>query len=220
MLRKIPYLFVLLTLYSCSSVTLVESWKNPDIVLFHAFKVLVVGLSADEEAREYFEGEMVREFTQRDVDAMRSIDLFDVEFTTAVSSESELDEVEQQLLDKDFDAILFTKVVGVENHRTFRQQIKDMDSYHQTFSENYLWSREQVLDQEMERSFPVYHVETSLYCICPGKERELIWRVLVDVTDPKDVDSVVDEYVRLLVAAMEEQDLIFFKPIPNESTSL
>lgn len=213
-------LCLVLLLQSCSSVNLVEHWKNPDIVLFHAHKVLVVGLSSDDTARERFEGLMVKELNEREVAAMRSVDLFDIEFTTAVASEKELDLVEQQLIERDFDAILFTKVVGVENHRTFRQQLRDVDSYYQTFSENYLWSRDQVLDQEMEQNFPVYHVETSLYCICPTKDRELIWRVLVDVTDPRDINQVIDDYVRLLITSMEEQDIILYKPIPDESTSL
>lgn len=220
-MKKLITLFLVTTMiYGCSSVQLVDSYKDPDVVIFHAFKVLVVGLSQDDEARVTFESMMVEEFLDRDVEAMRSIDIFDVEFTSAVRSEEELDEVEQQLLDKDFDAILFSKVVGVENHRSIRQQVRDAEDYYQTFSENYLWSRNQVMNQEMEQSFPIYHVETSLYCICPGKKRQLIWRVLIDITDPKDMKAVVKDYVQLLLTAMEEEDIIIFKPLDHETTSL
>jgi len=60
-------------------------------------------------------------------------------------------------------------------------------------------------------NFTVYHAETSLYCICGGKERALIWRGSIDITDPKNIEKTVDDYVKLVVIAMEEQDLIFRK---------
>ena len=100
-------------LMGCSSAELVENWKNPDIVLFDANKVLIVGMTQNEDARDDYETKLHREFKQRGVESMRSLDLFDVEFTSAERSEQELAEVEQQLLDKDFDAILFTKVIGI-----------------------------------------------------------------------------------------------------------
>jgi hypothetical protein len=46
---------------------------------------------------------------------MRSLDVFDINFTDSRKTEKEHDNVEQSLLDKDFNAILFTKIVGSEN---------------------------------------------------------------------------------------------------------
>lgn len=213
-------IFLLLALLGCSSAELVENWKNPDIVLFDANKVLIVGMTQNDEARDHFESQLHKEFKQRGVESMRSLDLFDVEFTSAKRSEEELAEVEQTLLDKDFDAILLTKVIGIESIENYRKKIANLDNYLGGFDDDYLGHQSIYYDPEYYDNYTIYHAETSLYCICEGKERELIWRGSIDITDPIDVKKTIKDYVVLVVTAMEEQDLIFRKESKNEITSL
>ncbi|MDX1314040.1 MAG: hypothetical protein R3356_00945 [Eudoraea sp.] len=203
-------------LLGCSSAEIVDNWKNPDIVIFDAYKVLVVGMTPNEEGRKMFETKMVREFKRSGVEAMRSIDLFDVEFTNTARTEAELDEVESQLLARDFDAILFTKVLGSENRQSFQKRMSDMDAHYGRFQEDYLSHQEIYYDTNYYEDFTVYHVETSLYCICVDKERSLIWRCAIDVTDPANIRKTVDDYIELVVVAMREQDLIFHKEESEE----
>ena len=212
-------LTLLVLLLGCSSAQIVSNWKNPEIVIFDAYKVLVVGMTPNEEGRELFETKMVREFKRGGVEAVRSIDLFDVEFTNTPRTEEELDVVEEQLLAKDFDAILFTKVLGSENRQSFQKRMSDMDNYYGRFSDDYLTHQDIYYDDEYYEEFTVYHAETSLYCICVGKERSLIWRCAIDVTDPASIRKTVDDYVELVVLAMTEQDLIFHKEETGETTS-
>lgn len=213
-------IILLMGLMGCSSVELVENWKNPDIVLFHAEKVLLVGMTQNMDARKAYETQLYREFKKRGVEAMRSIDLFDVEFTSSERSEEELAAVEQQLLDRDFDAILFTKVVGMDNIESFRKSMANLDEYYGGFEEDYLRHQNIYYDSEYYEDFSIYHTETSLYCICAEKERELIWRGSIDISDPIDVKKTIDDYIKLVVLAMEEQDLIFSKETKNEITGL
>lgn len=207
----------MMALMGCSSVELVENWKNPDIVLFHAEKVLLVGMTQNMDAREAYETKLYREFKKRGVKSMRSIDLFDVEFTSSERSEEELAAVEQQLLDKDFDAILFTKVVGMENIESFRKSMANLDEYYGGFEEDYLQHQNIYYDSEYYEDYSIYHTETSLYCICVEKKRELIWRSSIDISDPINVKKTIDDYIKLVVLAMEEQDLIFRKETKNQS---
>ncbi len=212
---------VALLFMGCSSTELVDSWKNPEIVIFDASKVLVVGMTSNLKGQEDFETKMKRQFTKRGVEAMRSIDLFDVGFTDSERSEEELDEVEQSLLDKDFDAILFTKILGSEDKQTFRKSMADLDSYYGTFKEDYISHQDIYYDENYYDEYKVYRAETSLYCICVGKERQLIWRGIIDITDPSNIKNTVDDYIKLVVFALEEQDLIFHKEEDKEaSTSL
>src|SRR5690606_16178051 len=127
-MRKLILLSVLI-LTGCSSVNLIENWKNPDIVLFHADKVLVVGMAEDQDVRENFESGLKKEFDKRKVEAMRSLDVFDIDLTASGKTEEDLDNVEQSLLDKDFDAILFTKVTGSEDRQSFLKTISNWDNY-------------------------------------------------------------------------------------------
>jgi hypothetical protein len=208
--------------FGCSSVSLVENWKNPDIVLFDADKVLIVGMTQNEEARANFEDQLKREFTKRNVEAMSSLDVFDVNFTDTRKTEQELDDVEQSLLDKGFDAILFTKIIGSEDRRSFMKTISSWDNYQGRFNDDYLTHQDIYYDEGYYDTFTVYHAQTTLYCICEGKERAMIWRGSIDITDPENVEKSVKDYIKLVVLALEEQDLIFRKEkqANNEVTGL
>ncbi|MEO9513085.1 MAG: hypothetical protein ABJN84_01895 [Flavobacteriaceae bacterium] len=199
----------MLLLLGCSSTRLVSTWKNPDIVLFDAYKVLVVGMSQDENVQLLFETRLKEALSTKGVEAMRSVDLFDVAFTTSEKSEEELTEVEQQLLDKGFDAILFTKVVGTENRRTFRERINNISEIYTRFSADYLEHQDIYYNPEYYETFNIYNVETSLYCICVDKERELIWRGYINVAEPSNMEKTIDSYIKLIAGKMGEQDVIF-----------
>jgi hypothetical protein len=205
---------------SCSSIQLVENWKSPDIVIFDANKVLVVGMTQNKEAREDFETKLTKEFTKRDIEAMRSLDLFDVEFTSSKKSEQEIAAVEDLLIERDFDAILFTKVTGSESKKTFRKRLSEVGGIYGSFRDDYLQYQDIYYRDNYYEEFMVYHAETSLYCICVGKERQLIWRGSIDITDPQDVNKTIDDYIKLIVLALEEQDIIFRKNRKNEITGL
>lgn len=207
-------------IFSCSSASLVENWKNPDIVIFDANKVLLVGISGDEESRVDFESRLQKEFEMRDVDAMRSIDVFDVNFTNTKRTEKELDALEQSLLDKGFDAILLTKIVGSESRQSFRKSLNELYKSKEGFNEDYRRHQGIYHDEQYYEVYTVYNAETSLYCICEGKERSLIWRGNVDILDPDNVQKTIKDYVKLIVLAMEEQDLIFRKEESNEATGI
>ena len=221
-IMKNLFVVILLTtlLYSCSSTQLVNNWKDPDTVLFHAYKVLIVGMTENETVREDFENKLKAAFDKRDVEAVRSLDLFDVQFTTAKQSEKQLSEVEGQLLDKDFDAILFTKVIGSEDKRTLRAKLSNVDRYLNTFQDDYLRHQGIYYEDDYYETFTVFHAETALYCICVGKERQTIWKAGIDITDPQNFQKSIDDYVKLVILAMEEQDLIFHKKEKNEVTGL
>lgn len=213
-------ILIVLVLMGCSSTSLVTNWKNPDIVLFDANKVLLVGMTANEEARIQFETKLQNEFSKRKIESLRSIDLFDVEFVSSEKSEEELSEVEQQLLNKDFDAILFTKIIGSQNKETFRKRMANMDWSLNSFNDDYLEHQPIFYKDDYYEEFTIYHAETSLYCICEGKERELIWRGNIDLIDPVNIDKTIDDYIKLVVFALKEQDLIFRKEHRDEITGL
>lgn len=218
-MKKILYP-ILLLLMGCSSTSLVTEWKNPDIVIFDTNKVLIVGMTKNEDARLKFETKLKEEFSKRNIEAFRSVDLFDIAFTSSERSEEELSEVEQQLLDKDFDAILFTKVIGYESRKTFRRKINEFDGLITSFRDDYLSNQSIYYDDEYYGQFMVYNAETSLYCICVGKERELIWRGNIDIMNPNNVKKSVDDYVRLIVLALKQQDFIFRKDPEDESAGI
>jgi len=98
--------------------------------------------------------------------------------------------------------------------------MSDIDDMFTSFSDDYLEHQNIYYETDYYDEYTVYNAETSLYCICVGKERELIWRGTIDITDPENIDKVVDDYVKLIVFALKEQDIIFHKESENEITGL
>jgi hypothetical protein len=209
-MKKLVGLLIFIVL-GCSETELVSTWKNPDIVIFNANKVLVVGMTPNTQSRQNFESRMVEKFEERGVEAMRSIDLFDVSFTSSARSEAELEIFEEQLLDKDFDAILFTKILGSETRQTLARKLSDLDRHNGRFKDDYLRHQNIYYDDEYYKQFTVYIVETSLYCICVEKEMELIWRGVLEIPDPIEAERTIEEYIDLVKSALEEEDIIFRK---------
>ncbi|WFO14763.1 hypothetical protein M601_012505 [Cellulophaga baltica 4] len=210
-MKKTLLFVVLLALASCKTTKLVDEYKNPENVVFTAYKVLLVGMTPNEESRVAFENRLKEEFDKRKIESMRSIDLFDVNFTASAKTEEELKAVERQLLDKDFDAVLFAKVLGSESKQTLRKKISDWGNYTGRFRDDYFQHQDIYNNDGSYDQFKVYHTETTLYCICEGKEQSMVWRGSIDLTDPKNIDKSIDEYVNLVVAAMEAQDVLFHK---------
>ncbi len=210
---KLGIIFCALFLLSCSSTHLVSNWKNPEYVLFDAYQVLIVGMTQNEENRIRFETKLQKEFNKRGIEAIRSVDLFDVALTSSQKSEEELSKVEQQLLDKGFDAILLTKIVGSENRQSLKRKMIDINDIYGKFKDDYLQHQGIYYETDYYDEYTVYHAETSLYCICVDKERELIWRGGIDITDPVDIDKSMKDYVKLVTIALEEQDIIFRKEL-------
>ncbi|KAA2219861.1 DUF2207 domain-containing protein [Maribacter flavus] len=209
-MKKILFLFTVL-LMGCSSTSLIENWKDPDTVLFNANKVLLVGMTQNKEAQNAFEGQLQKEFEKRDVEAWKSLDVFDVTFTNSKKSEEELDKVEQSLLDKGFDAILFTKITGSENRENFLKSMSRWEDGQVRFNDDYLEHQGIYFDEAYYENFKVYFAETTLYCICEGKERAMIWRGIIEIMDPSNVNKAIKDYVNLVVTALEKQDLLFIQ---------
>lgn len=194
--------------YSCTSTQLIKEWKNPTIDTLFVSKVLIVGMTPNLKARKKFEKLLKKEYESRGIEAVMSLELFDPTFTTDKKSPLELKVIEKQLTDNFFDAVLFTKIVGVEDKGDYIITYKDDKSLDINFQEDYYRNQEIYYNPKYYEEYKVYHAETSLYCICPTKDRELVWKGYIDIVDPTSINETVNDYVNLLMIALEEQHLI------------
>ncbi|WP_420593105.1 hypothetical protein [Robiginitalea biformata] len=197
-----------LAILGCSSLKLESEYKDPDRVLFHANKLLVVGITPDMAVREDFETRLREVFSGEGIETVRSIDLFDVAFTQTPQTEEELDRVEQQLLDKDFDAILLTKVVGTERHTNLAQSLGEIGAAYERFSRDYVVHQDIYFDKAYYEAPTDYYTETSLYCICVGKERSLVWRNNILISNPRNPEKAIRDYIRMISNRMEHNQVL------------
>lgn len=52
----------------------------------------------------------------------------------------------------------------------------------------------------------------------PTKDRELIWKGYIDITDPYSVAETVNDYVKLVTIVLEEQNLMAPKSYNDKIT--
>ena len=201
---------------SCSTTQLVDSWRNPDVEEFASNKILIVGMTADTEARVKFEKRLKKEYESRGIEAVMSLEVFSASLTTDEKSEAELKELENKLIDDGFDSILFSKLIGIDDKITYNSTYKDLNYTYRSFRDDYYTNQDIYFNPEYYIKYKVYHAETSLYCICPVKDRELIWKGYIDIVDPENTKRSIDDYVDLVMYALEQEQLLNVKEQPKE----
>lgn len=82
-----------------------------------------------------------------------------------------------------FDAILFTKVICIERSVNVIDSYQSFANKFQTF-EDYL-GNQHFYSKNEEVRYQVYTTETSLFCICSEKERDVLWRTEIEVAATK-----------------------------------
>lgn len=208
-MKKISLLALLLfVLYSCSSAQLVESWKNPEIDSYQPTKVLIVGLTSEMKARKKFEKQLKKEFNARGVEAVMSVDIMNGSNLNERMTEADMNDLETQLILDEFDTILLTKIIGVDDRIAYKKDYGGYDETRRRFTQEYLMYQDVFYNPEYYKEYTIYHAETSMFCICPTKDRELIWKGYIDITDPSNIEQTVKDYVRLAVLVLEEEQLI------------
>ena len=197
-------------LVGCGSAKVTQQYKSSDTDYFEANKVLVVGISADKNLRRSFEDRMISSLKKENVIAVKSIDFFEQSFTDNKKSIKELNKIENQLLAAGFDAILFTKITGQQSKVTMVDAYRNFSKSNQTF-EDYYYSNQHVYFKEQQERYQVYTTETSLFCICPGKERELLWRGEIELVDSANLNRNVSTYINALFKNLKENNLLLLK---------
>ncbi|WP_046744599.1 hypothetical protein [Kordia zhangzhouensis] len=211
-MKRLFLLLPLLFLYSaCTTTQLIDHWKNPDIDYYEPQKVLIVGLTSNIEARQKFETQLKKEFEARGSVAMTSLSLFDPSLHPEKMTKEELQQIEKKLVDDGFDTIFFTKIIGVEDKIQYKENYHEYDETYRKFADEYLMYQDVFYNPSYYESYTIYHCETSMYCICPTKERELLWKGYIDVVDPTSINESVTDYINLAIAVLEHEQLILPK---------
>jgi len=209
-IRFSAVLVLAILMVGCGSTKVTQQYRNPDSINFEANKVLIVGISANKEVRRSYEMKMVDALEKQDVIAVKSVDFFETSFTDNRQSLEHLNTIENKLLDAGFDAILVTKITDRESRVTMVDAYRNFAKSYQSF-EDYYYGNQHLYFKEGKEQYQVYTTETSLYCICPGKERELLWRGEIEVVDADKVNRNINSYISVLFKTLKENKLLLLE---------
>ncbi|WGD34263.1 hypothetical protein [Olleya sp. YS] len=207
-MKKIIYPFLILLFFSCDSTQLKDRWISPEADNYTLEKVYVIGLTDHLEAREKFEKKLQSQLASRGIEASISLNTMNEDFLSKKRTEEDLNTLEERLLKEGYDAIVFSKVVGIKNKIKYKEDYSDFNNNHKRFNDDYLMYQDQFFNPDAYEEYQVYNAETSIYCICPTKDRTLIWKGYIDIIDPDNVNETVNDYLKLLILVLEEDGVI------------
>jgi len=204
------FILILSTLLSlgCAATQWTTEYISDEAETYQANKVLVVGLSEDADLRKSFETQMVTSLEEYGLAAVRSGDFFETNFIDQHQTEADLNAIEGQLLEASFDVILLSKVVGTEEKVNTMDDVREVSAYYDSFSEDYYHSQEEYRYKQEPVVYTEYHVQSSIYCICPDKPRELLWSAISAQVESNNPKQGIKKYTRVLIDRLEELSLL------------
>lgn len=207
-MKKALVLLLLYVVSGCSTIRVVDSWKNDEVLFFKPQKLLVVGVTDNLTARKIFEENLKEEFMKRNINAYESTEVLDISFTDSKKTEEEIDEMINGLSEKGFDAVIISAVKGVDEKRNYSRGYYTVDYRLRRFGRYYYYYQDIYYRPAYYNEYKVYHVETSIFNINEGDDKSLIWVGALDLMDPKGINKTVNEYVTTIVNKLEKDGVI------------
>ena len=198
--KNIPVLLFLLvmaiTIASCSTTSLIQSWKEAD--LKHAYKhLMVIGITDSQQTRQLYEKHFVAELKKINLAATPSYEL--------ISSKQKMNRetVVAAIKETEIDAVLVTYLVSAE------AEIKHRDSplgasYSGT-AEGSEISATIVTNRGSSRTEEVFVLKNDIY---DAISKTLVWSVQTETVGPESIDQVITEVTALLIDRMINDGMI------------
>ncbi|WP_289644298.1 hypothetical protein [Maribacter aestuarii] len=208
-MKKIACILTILMTTACSSTRFVDSWRNEEVEIFSPQKLLIIGMTDNLTARKIFEEKLKEEFMSRGINAYESSVAIDQSFTAVKRSEEEIETLKEELLQKGFDAVAITAIIGVDDKTMHR------GGYY-TFGYNW-WYRfgpyfyrfqDIYYTPDYYEDYKVFHIETSIYNIKDDKDKSLVWVGTFDIIDPVNITLSVNDYVIRIIEQLEREALV------------
>lgn len=201
--RYFPFaLLILITLYSCSSSELVNTWKDEEFIKENKFnKLLVIAIGEHEDSQKLFEILFKKNFEEENVEVVKSYPL--------LGSNRKLlrEEVLSIVSDLKVDGVLITHLKNKEIEGTYSPGVSSQVSgsnlgslytYYQTtydyvHAPGYYNEKVKVL------------LETRLFDV---KEKRVVWSTVSETIDPTDIRKAIEEIQELIIDQMKEDNVI------------
>lgn len=205
---KVYSIFIVLLLVGCSSIKLTESWKNTSFKNYQPKKVLVLGVTPNEKARNIYELKIKLALNKRGIQACEGSNVLKPEFTNLKQAETAIENEVVKLTDLGFDAILIAAVKGYEEKIPFKGNIFSNENNLQGFENYYFLNQDIYQNTGYYDNYKVFHIETSLYNIKNQNGKSLIWVASYDVINPQKIKATIKHCNSAILKALENDGII------------
>jgi hypothetical protein len=189
----------LIVMVSCaSSSRLIGSWQNDNYSKRTMRKVMVIAVTPDVRIRQMAEREFARQFQDRKVQAVSSLDLLGTQ--TEINREN----VEKAIAGTDIDAV-FT--IRVADERSEEQEVPDgtrnytePPSYYYNFYDYHERSSGSISTPGYTTTSQIYLLESNLYDVGTA---DLMWTATTQTTDPRSAEDALPPLSRILMKSLD-----------------
>jgi hypothetical protein len=188
-------------LTACAPRTTIEHvWHAPDWTGSFTH-VLVMGMSQRAGLRRDFETKMVAAFANVGVRATPAFHLFPEE------RELQNQEITQALEEYGIDAILVTRLVGIDRQHRYvaGSPYAVVGGPRHGFYGYYHWTYGVLYSPGYVVNYDIVTIETNLY---DAASSELIWSGLSETFDPQTIDQTIASYSQTMVTALLEGRMV------------
>ena len=125
-MKKLILLAVAGLLSSCSSVQVVDSWKNTDMSAVKNEKIVVIARTADNVVRARVEKDMVTSLNSSGFEAIQSYDKLPMLKIDSKLSQDKVDALKQQIIDKGYN---FVMMLALKDKQEYLKTTTDNAGY-------------------------------------------------------------------------------------------
>ena len=198
---RIPLLLLLSFLMSCTSTSLVSSWRNPDTTVDanKLSKVWVMCLVKDETTRRVAEDEL----------AKRRPGVFIPTYNEYPSNMlvNQTDLVNKKIGESGYDGIIIMRLVEKEQATSYVPG--SYPTYYGGWYGYYGYAAPMYYDPGYYRTDEYYSVETNVYSLNPDK---LIWSGITETVNPNSIPTTMSEIVSAITAQMKKEGFLAEEP--------
>lgn len=205
-------LTLLIVFTSCSSTKELSNWRKPNTQDVQYHKVLVIGMGENVDVRTTFEDKLSKTLNRNGIKAMGSIDFFGNQLLKIPETLEDWEPLIEQLKSENFDAVMVTKIVGVEGRNSDSGIVRYFNTIFASFEEDVMKNENLYSEEEGFKDFYIHQVASNLYCLCERDiEDDLIWKNTIELKQAFDTDYLIQEGVRLytkkFIKKLKQEDL-------------
>ncbi|RED49359.1 hypothetical protein [Seonamhaeicola aphaedonensis] len=194
--------------WGCSTVKMISSWKNLEFTEYKPHKVLVIGVTPNHDSRKVFEFQLVTELNNRGINALQSYVVFESLFQDTNHTEKDIESEVNKLIAYNYDSVLVSLVKGVDNNLSYGFESAKTHYHLKRFFLYYLLYQDRYFEQNDNRNYKVYSIETSIYNLKSNSDKSLIWHASFDLIDPNNSKKTIKLYNQKLIKALEKAKII------------
>ena len=212
----IALLIACLMISGCSTSTRITgSWKDPavDASTGESKSVLITALTRNIEVRTKLENALAAKAAERNIEAVKSSEVFTPDFFQVLP---ERDELIAQIKQTGVDAILTVSLIDTESETRYvrgssRYAPMPVYNWYGGFYSYINYWHPIMYEPGYYVTDKTYFLETNLYDAETGR---LVWSAQSETVNPTSIDAFAAEYPEVLLERMVKDDLLV--PQPSE----